>query len=228
MRRSVFLCAVFSAALCGAPVFAASPAIGVATALGAFSANNASVAGPVDVFDGMQLSTTISPSEVRLANGVDVRLATRSVGTIYGDRLILREGAVRMAGFDTYPVEAGDFQVKADGPGASAIVRVTAKTIEVASIGGTVQVTDGGAMLTHVAAGAKMSFQNTSSGGQSTNSGQTGATPAQQPPSGQTGAAPAERGPMSDKKAILWAAGVCAVGAIVVGSIAAAQGKSPF
>ncbi len=156
-------------------------------------------------------------------------MATRSSGTVFGDHLILREGAVRLANFAGYPVEVSDLQVEADSPGSAAIVRVTPRTIEVASLGGSVNVTDGGAMLTRVAAGTKMSFQNAGNGGQATPTpAQTGAQPGQQP--GQTGAAPAptEHGPLSDKKAILWAAGICAVGAIVVGSIAAAQGKSPF
>ena len=221
----MFLSAVVAAAFCAAAAFAASPSIGVASAVGAFSVNSVSVSGNVDVFDGAQLHTTIAPSDVHLGNGADVRLATRSSGTVFADHLILRDGAVRLSNFANYPVEVGDLQIKADTPGAAAIVRLTSKTIEVASLGGSVNVTDGGAMLTRVAAGTKMSFQNTNSGGQATPpAGQTGAQPA------QTGAAPAptEKGPVSDKKAILWSAGVCAVGAIVVGSLAAAEGKSPF
>jgi hypothetical protein len=112
-------------------------------------------------------------------------------------------------------------EIQADGVNAAAVVKVTPKMIEVASLGGDVKVSDGGAMMTRVVSGTRMSFQNTSNTG--ANNAQTGAAPA------QTGAAPApERGPMTDRKAILWSAGVCAVGAIVVGSIAAAQGKSPF
>lgn len=233
MRRSVFF-TIFSAAfVCAVPALAANPTIGVATAIGEFSLNSATVAGNVDVFDGAQLRTTTAPSDVRLGNGVAVRLATRSAGVLYEDHLILREGAARLASFDKYPVEAGDFQIHADNSETTAIVRVTPKTIEIASLGGAVTVTDGGAMLTHVASGAKMVFQNTNSSGQST--GQSGATPAAQSQPAQTqpaqtGAAPApaEKGPISDKKAILVAAGVVAVGAIVVGALAASEGKSPF
>jgi ferric-dicitrate binding protein FerR (iron transport regulator) len=221
MRQNVILTVVLATAVSPTPSFAASLAIGVATALGTLSVNNASTMGNVDVFDGTQLRTTIAPGDVHLENGVDLRLATRSAGTVFGDHMVLREGAVRVANFASYPVQVQDLQVQADVPGTTAIVRTTARTIEVASIGGTVKVTDGGAMLTRVAAGTKMSFQTQAS---SPNPDQTGTAP------GQTGAAPApaEKGPISDKKAFLWAAGVCGVGAIVVGSIAAAQGKSPF
>ncbi len=226
MTRNFSLTLVVASILCAAPAFAASSTIGIASAVGALSVNNASVTGNVDVFDGTQLRTTVAPGDVHLESGVDVRLATRSAGTVFGDHMVLREGAVRVANFDSYPVQVHDLQVQADGPDAAAIVRMNAKTIEVASIGGSVTVTDGGAMLTRVAAGTKMSFQNQTP---PNNQGQTGATPAQTGATpATTGAAPAEKGPMSDKKAILWAAGVCAVGAIVVGSIAAAQGKSPF
>lgn len=220
MTRNVSLTLVVATVLCVAPAFAASATIGIASTVGALSVNNASITGNVDVFDGTELRTTVALGDVHLESGVNVRLATRSAGTVFGDHMVLREGAVRVTNFDSYPVQVQDLQVQADGPGSAAIVRMTAKTIEVASLGGTVKVTDGGAMLTRVAAGTKMSFQNQTN--PASPPGQTGAAPA------QTGAAPAEKGPMSDKKAILWAAGVCAVGAIVVGSIAAAQGKSPF
>ena len=219
MRRNVILTLVVAAALSAASSYAGTLAIGVASAVGALSVNDALMMGNVDVFDGTQLRTTITPSDVHLDRGVDVRLATRSAGTVFGDHMVLREGAVRVANFANYPVQVQDLQVQADAPGTTAIVRTTAKIIEVASIGGTVKVTDGGAMLTRVAAGSKMSFQNQTN---ATNPGQTGAAP------GKTGSAQAEKGPISDKKAFLWAAGVCGVGAIVVGSIAAAQGKSPF
>lgn len=219
MKRTVFLSAV--AALLSAPVWAASPAIGVASAVGAFSLNDASITGNADVVDGSQLRTTVAPSNVHLATGVDVRLATRSAGVVFGDHLLLRQGAVRIANFNSYPVQANDLQVHGDTPDAQAIVRISGSTVEVASIGGPVTVTDGGAMLTHVIGGTKMSFQNTTTGNPS---GQTGAAP------GTTGAAPApaEKGPVSDKKVILWSAGVCAVGAVVVGALAASEGKSPF
>ncbi len=195
---------------------AAGAPVGIALSTGAFTIDGASVVGPIDVADGAELHTTVAPSDVHLENGVDVRLATRSAAALYEDRVILREGAVRLNHFDNYPVQVGGLTVQADTSGTEAIIRATPKSIEIASIGGTVRVSDAGALMTRVFAGTKMTFQNSGA-----NSGQT-AQPA------QTGAAPAEKGPLSDKKAILWAAGICAVGAIVVGSIAAAQGKSPF
>jgi ferric-dicitrate binding protein FerR (iron transport regulator) len=221
MRQNVALTVAVATALFAAPSFAANLAIGVANAVSALSVNNAPAMGNVDVFDGTQLRTTIAPGDVHLDNGVDVRLAARSAGTVFRDHIVLHEGAVRVINFQSYPVHVDGLAIQAETPGTAAVVRSTESKIEVASIGGPVRVTDGGVMLTRVLPGTRMSFQNQTSGA---NPAQTGAPP------GRTGAAPApaEKGPTSDKKAFLWAAGVCGVSAIVIGSIAAAQGKSPF
>ena len=221
MTRNGFFSLAVAAVVATAPAFSASPSIGVATAVGSYSVDSSPVMGNVDVFDGTQLRTTISPSDVHLANGADVRLATRSEGTLFSDHLELRDGALRVSKFDGYPVQIQQLKIQSDTPGAAAIVRMRGGTVEIASLGGTVKVTDGGAMLTRVMAGTKMAFQNT------TPPAQSGAAPGAAPAS--TGAAPApEQGPLSNKKAILWSAGVCAVGGLVVGLIAAEQGKSPF
>ena len=224
-RNGIYTFAIV-AALSAAPAFSASPSIGVATAVAAYSVDSSPVTGEADVFDGSQLRTTISPSDVRLANGAEVRLATRSEGTLFSDHLELRDGAVRVSHFDGYPVQARQLQIQSEAAGAEAIVRVKGRSIEIASLGGTVSVNEGGAMLTRVLAGTKMAFQSTA-----TPPAQTGAAPGQTPAQtpAQTGAAPAGRqGPLTNKKAILWAAGICAVGGLVVGLIAASEGKSPF
>ena len=222
MARNRSFALAVAALFSAAPAFSAAPSIGVATALGNYSVNSFPVTGNADIFDGTQLRTTVSPSDVHLSNGADIRLATRSEGTLFSDRLELRDGALRVSKFDGYPVHAGQLQIQADTPGAEAVVRMRGRTVEIASLGGTVRVTDGGAMLTRVSAGTKVAFQNTT-----TPPVKTGANPGQAPAA--TGAGPApEQGPTSNKKAILWAAGICAVGGLTVGLIAAAQGKSPF
>jgi hypothetical protein len=202
--------------------FAAGPGavapIGIAMSAGNFSVDSALVTGPVDLANGAELRTMVAPSDIHLDNGVEVRLATRSTSKLYQDRILLEQGAVRVRHFDGLPVQAGSLTIQADSFDTEAIIRTTPKTVEIASIGGTVRVSDTGAMMTRVAAGTKMAFQNSGAnpGGQNT-----------QTPS-QTGAPPAQKGPMSDKKAILWAAGICGVAAIVIGSVAAAEGKNPF
>lgn len=225
MKRTLVL-SLGVAGLLIIPAFAAGPAasapIGFAMGLGVFDVNDAPVSGPVDLANGARLHTTVSPADIQLENGVVIRLATRSRTMLFGDRVVLENGALRMNHFDRYAVQAAGLTIQTEGFDTEAIVRTTPKTIEIAAIGGTVRVSDTGSAMTLVAAGTKMAFQNTGAAA----SGQNPQTPA------QTGAAPAQtqpqNGPFSDKKAILWAAGICAVGAIVVGSLAAAEGKSPF
>ena len=83
-RNGLFTLAV-AAVLSATPAFSASPGIGVATAVGSYSVNSSPVTGNADVFNGTELRTTISPSDVHLGNGADVRLATRSAGTLYSN-----------------------------------------------------------------------------------------------------------------------------------------------
>ena len=199
--------------------FAANPAIGVATAVSIYLVDSLPVTGNATVADGTTLQTASAPTDVRLENGVSFRIATRSEGTLYGDHAVLRQGAARVSNFSGYPVDARGFQIRPDVPGAEAVIRLENKTVEIASIGGSVTVTDGGAMLTRVGAGAKMSFQQSGA-----------ASPDQNQQPTQTGAAPlppAQRGP-SEKKTLIWVIGISAVAALAIGLTAAAQGKSPF
>jgi hypothetical protein len=197
--------------LLAASAFAASPTIGVASALGAYSVDSLPVSGSTALAEGTNLETTSAPSDVRLENGVTVRLATRSAGTVYRDRVVLEQGALRVRNFGDYTVNARHLRIAADAPGVEAVIRLTGKTVEVASLGGAVRVSDGGAMLTRVAAGTKMSFQE---------SGATAGT-------AQTGAAAAPQLP-SDKHTLMWIVGITSATALALGLTAAVQGKSPF
>ncbi len=206
MKGSVLLHLVIATAMFAAASFAAEPAIGVASALGTFTVDSTDVTGSTDLLNGAEILTTVAPSEIHLRNGVNVRLATRSAGAVFNDHAVLYEGALRVGNFGDYTVHASQFEVKADDPGAQAIIRMDKDTLEIASIGGSVQVTDGLALTTHVLSGTKMAFQ------------QSGAAPA-----------PAHRHKVaSDRNTLLWAIGITAAAAIVIGCIAAAQGKSPF
>jgi hypothetical protein len=218
MFKSGSLAAFAVIALFASNALAVGPSIGVATAVGTFSVDESPVVGSVNLSDGAKLQTTTSPSDVRLQNGAEVRLATRSAGTFFNDHISLDRGAVRVANFSGLTVNVNQLQIVSDDPGAQAVIRMQKKTIEIASIGGDVRVMDSG-LLTRVSSGTKMSFQS-------------GANPdtAQTQPQSQTGAAPAPTpGKMpSDQKTFLWVIGITAVAALAIGLTAAAQGKSPF
>ncbi len=186
-----------AAAFCAGSCFGAAPAIGT-------------MGGNAAIVEGTQLETATAPSDVSLQNGVNVRLSARSAGTVFSDHIVLDEGSLRVGNFNGYTVDAGQLQIQAIDAGAQAIVRMTKKTVEVASVGGSVNVSDGGAMLTRVVSGTRVSFQ------------QSAASPA------QTGAAPAHKRLPSDEHIMVWMIGITAAAALAIGLTAAAQGKSPF
>jgi hypothetical protein len=212
MNRYGFLNLVLAVAVSAGIVYSGEPSIGLASATGSFSVNNAVVQGTANLPDGAELETTSAPSEIRLQNGADVRLSSKSAGALYSDHAILERGALRVEHFDAYPVSVRQLQIQADSPQSEAVVRLRANTVEVASLGGSVRVGDGASMLTHVAAGTRMSFQST--GAQS--GAQSGAVSGKHPELA------------SDTHVLLWFIVATAGAAIVIGSIAAAKGKSPF
>ena len=213
MRQNGFLTLILVAATSVFTAIAGNLPIGVATAVGTYSVNNSPVSGKTDLAEGSRLETAAAPSEVRLQNGADVQLSSRSAGAVYTDHVVLERGAVRVGSFENYPIEARKLQVQADNPSSEAVVRLKGNTVEVASLGGSVRVTDGGAMLTHVAAGTRMSFK------QNAAQAQTGA---------QTGAGSGRPHVASDDHVLLWFIVVTAAAAITIGTIAGVQGKNPF
>jgi hypothetical protein len=170
----------------------ASPAIGVV--------DN----GPVA--EGTSFQTANKSSQITLQNGVDVRLAPRSSGAVFSDHIVLDAGSARVNHFAGYSVQTHQLEIKAADPAAQAVVRIGEKTIEIASLGGALKVNDGGAMLTQVAAGTRLSFQ------------QSGASGAQSTP---------KKLP-SDRHVMYWLIGITGAAALAIGITAAAQGKSPF
>lgn len=196
--------------IAAAPLFAANAPIGIVSAVASYSLNDSSRVGAASVADGSTVSTTTAPSDIRLDNGIQMRLATRSTGTVYHDHLALNEGAVRVGSFADYPVQFRNLQVQSDSPGSEAIVRVHDRSVEVASLGGSVRVSDGGAMMTRVAAGTKVTFR-----AQDSSAGRA-----------RTGATGADIG--KDRNTLLWTVVGVSSAALVIGGIAAYQGKSPW
>ncbi|HEX4168084.1 MAG TPA: hypothetical protein VHZ55_21675 [Bryobacteraceae bacterium] len=185
---------LFASVLVVCTCFAAPPAIGT-------------IGGTAEITDGAALTTASTPSDIHLASGVDVRLSPRSHGVIYSDHVVLDNGSVRVGHFPGYAVTAGQFQIQSDSPATQAVVRINAATVEVASLSGDVRVSDGGAMLTRVIAGTRVSFQ------------QSGAS---------TGASVPYKKLPSDRHVMYWIIGITAAAALAIGLTAAAQGKSPF
>jgi hypothetical protein len=154
-------------------------------------------------FADAPIQTESVARDVVLTNGVSLRLEARSMGAIYDDHAVLEQGAARVSHFGGYQVRAGDLLIEAETAASQAVIRLEKGSVEVASLGGPVKVTDGGAMLARVAAGSRMAFQT-------------------------TGAAPgAKKGP-SETKVFVWVIVAISAAALAIGLTAAAQGKSPF
>jgi ferric-dicitrate binding protein FerR (iron transport regulator) len=159
-----------------ASAFAATPAIGVASAFGSFSVNSAQVSGNANVFDGSQVSTDKASSQIFLQNGSSVTLATNTAATIYKDHLIIRQGAARVDDMENYNVQGLGYRVVADGPGSQTAVRLNNGAFEVASLSGAVKIFDSkGAMLTRIGAGTASSFKPGQSGASGAGGGGGGA-----------------------------------------------------
>ena len=197
MKLTAHVCAVMFSVVC----FGAEPTIGVVSSPGM---------GEASLANGSALTTENGTRDVRLENGAAVHLAARSSGKIFADHAVLDRGAVQVTSFAGYPVQAGQLRIESETPEAQAVIRMQPGSVEVASIGGPVKVTDGGAMLTRVMAGSRMSFQN------------TGATAV-----AQTGAAAGKK-PRSEAKTWAWVIVGVSAAALAIGLTAAAQGKSPF
>ncbi len=162
--------------------------------------------GTGELFDGTAIHTALAPNDVNLESGVAIRLSPRSEGTVFHDHLVLDQGGVRVENFKEYRINARDLQIQAAEPAAGAVVRITDKSIEVASLRGALNVSDGGAMLTRVTAGTHMSFRQAAT---------------------QNGT-PTHKALPSDTHVMTWMIGITAAAALAIGLTAAAQGKSPF
>jgi hypothetical protein len=141
-----------------APIFAASPTIGVATAVGTFRVNSAEVEGNANIFDGAEIRTTNAPSQVFLQNGSAVTLGLNSAGILYRDHLVLEAGATKVENMTCYTIEAARYRVQGE-PRSQAVVRFDANEVQVASLAGALSVsTNQGALLTRVGAGTASAF----------------------------------------------------------------------
>lgn len=173
----------FATALSIGCSFAVTPTIGVASAFGTFTVNNAEVEGNANVFEGSQIKTGVASSRVYLENGAALTLGADSAGTFYKNRLVLQQGATRVDGMNHYTIEAARYRIQSAEPASEAVVRLSGGEIQIAALSGSVNVfNQKGALLTRIAAGSASSFDtddnkpspNAQSG--ATAQGQSGAT----------------------------------------------------
>ncbi|HLY16484.1 MAG TPA: hypothetical protein VKR61_04640 [Bryobacteraceae bacterium] len=150
----VLLCCALSSG------FAAAPAIGMAIADGSFQLDRSHVRGTATLFDGNLIETGPSASQLRLHNGVRLRLAADSRARVYESRLILEKGIGQLDSA-SYHIEAGGLQVALGKPGATARVQVTdPRRVVVAAPAGPVRVSNrDGVLIARLESGHEMTFE---------------------------------------------------------------------
>jgi hypothetical protein len=137
---------------------AASPTIGVATAVGTFKVNSSEVDGNANIFEGAEIRTASAASQVFLQSGSAVTFALNSAGVLYRDHVVLEEGATKVDNMSAYTIHAAAYRVQGD-PGSHAVVRFKAGEVQIASLAGALRVSDThGALLTRIGAGTASSF----------------------------------------------------------------------
>ena len=141
-------------------LIAASPTIGVASAVGTFTLNSSEVEGNANLFDGSRIKTEKASSKVYLMSGAALVLGVDSAGTIYRDHFTLSQGATKVDNLTGYAIHADQYDIRQAKPSTQAVVRINHGAIEVAALSGAVNVFDGGGtLLTRIGAGTASSFQ---------------------------------------------------------------------
>jgi hypothetical protein len=160
--------------------FAGTPTIGVASAVGTFSVNDAKVEGNANIFNGSQIRTDVGASRVYLQNGAALTLGTYSAGTLYKDHVVLQQGSAKVDGVNMYSIQTGNLRIQSSDALTTAAVRLEGSKVQVAAFSGSVNVLNRrGILLKRVTAGtaSEIQYDATATGGQSgATAGQSGAT----------------------------------------------------
>ncbi|MBZ5577642.1 MAG: hypothetical protein LAP40_13860 [Acidobacteriia bacterium] len=142
-------------------LMASSAAIGFVAANGSFQVNAQQARGNATLFDGSVIETTKAPSQLRLENGVQLRLATDSRATVYQGRVVLEKGSGQLESSSPFPVESRTLRVFSTGPNTVARVQLDGqKRVLVAALKGSVRVTNSsGIVLANLPSGLSMAFE---------------------------------------------------------------------
>lgn len=145
-------------------VSAATPAIGVALSSGSIMINNAKSVGNASIFDGTTVETGAGSSRLQLRNGASVQLSSDTKGKIFQDRLVLEKGGTKVQAAKPFQVDTP--YVKISGSeNSSAQVSMHGQTVQVASLTGTLNVSNAsGVFVAKVAPGMAFDFSPADAG----------------------------------------------------------------
>ncbi len=156
---------------------AGSRAIGTASARGDMVIDGESVKGNATLFEGTVVATTQATTTLRLNTGTEIKLATGSSGTLYGDRIVLQRGTSEFTPSSPFSLQANGLSVTSSAPNSRAVVSMSgSNVVDVTTVAGAVQViNERGVLLARVIGGRTASFalqQPTPGSGQVRISGQ--------------------------------------------------------
>jgi len=127
---------------------AAATAIGVAKARGSFRIDDATVYRNSTLFDGSAIETENISSELWLASGARLLLASGSRSTVYRDQMVLERGAAQLKGPSNYAIEARTLRIVPAGSDSAARVTLGKTShIRVEALSGDVQVRNAKGLL---------------------------------------------------------------------------------
>jgi hypothetical protein len=134
--------------------WAASPAIGMAVASGAFELDASRVTGNGTLFDGSTIETGKATSQLRLDSGVRLMLDTGTRSKIYRDRMLLERGTGQIERSGSYRILARSLQIQSTEAGMAKVSLRDGNRVHVAALNGPVSVkTASGLLVAKVAPG---------------------------------------------------------------------------
>jgi hypothetical protein len=141
--------------------YAAAPVIGTVLAPGAFRLDNATLNGNATLLDGSLLETAAVASSVQLNSGARLLLAAGSRGRLFGDRLVLEQGASEIENAAGVRLVALGLTIQPDRETSTGRVVVdNARRVRVAATSGSLRVLNtNGQLVANLAPGVALAFE---------------------------------------------------------------------
>ncbi len=146
---------------------AATPAIGMASAAGAFEINSAPVNSNATLFDGTRIQNGTASSRLQLNDGTRVELSPGARATVFGKKLALEKGLGELKSGSGYSIETHGLRITTTDPKSITRVRVgDGNVVLVASANGPAKVfNQAGLFVTEVKPELPLSLEADDNGG---------------------------------------------------------------
>jgi hypothetical protein len=169
-------CLLFTCSCAYAASGSGSLGIGTISARGSVRVDGYTVQSNATLFDGTAVETDQASATLRLQNGTEVMMATKSRGIVHPDGLVLLQGSSQLKSENSpFFLEADGLRIKPAGPNSVGEVLVSdTKNVQVAAITGEfLIVDDSGSPLVHIAPGTSMALHQEGNGAQAAGAGAT-------------------------------------------------------